>query len=268
MWQVVSGIGVLQVIAICKRRHRNARPRISSLGRLARRWEVPASAARPNAFHKVGAMSLFAFLQRAASGSFPADNGDVKVLPSPSGYCDAVVALTGQSIVAAGVAAAWVEKRVPRDDLTGPMRPDFVAALAGKLGTNPGSVDVLLAAPRLESSEVVDLVKVDEGDARTARARRYRTEVQSYTDREGGVINLGRGVDGRLDLSIELPPEVRSMGRGRKLIEAARTLVPPDEFLFASIAPGNARCLRAALAAGFAPLGGEVLFLVRPPSST
>jgi hypothetical protein len=43
--------------------------------------------------------------------------------------------------------------------------------------------------------------------------------------------------------------------------------VPPDEFLFASIAPGNARCLRAALAAGFAPLGGEVLFLVRPPSS-
>jgi hypothetical protein len=25
MWQVVSGIGVLQVIAICKRRHRTAR---------------------------------------------------------------------------------------------------------------------------------------------------------------------------------------------------------------------------------------------------
>jgi hypothetical protein len=213
-------------------------------------------------------MSLFAFLQRAASGSFPADNGDVKVLASPSGYCDAVVALTGHSIVAAGVTSAWVEKRVPRDDLTGPMRADFVAALAGKLGTNPGSVDVLLAAPRLESSDVVDLVKVDEGDGRTARARRYRTEVQSYTDREGGVVNLGRGVDGRLDLSIELPADVRSIGRGRKLIEAARTLVPPDEFLFASIAPGNARCLRAALAAGFAPLGGEVLFLVRPPSST
>jgi len=118
----------------------------------------------------------------------------------------------------------------------GPMRPDFVAALAGKLGTNPGSVDVLLAAPRLESSAVVDLVEADEGDARTARERRYRTEVQSHADREGGVINLGRGVDGRLDIS-------------------------------------NARCLRAALAAGFAPLGSEVflflfLFLVRQPSST
>jgi hypothetical protein len=177
-------------------------------------------------------MSLFALLQRAASGSYPADSGDVKVLPSPSGCCDAVVALTGHSIVAAGVTSAWVEKRVPRDDFTGPMRPDFVAALAAKLGTKPGSVDVLLAAPSVESSEIADLVKVAEGDARTARARRYRTEVRSYADRQGGgVVNLGRGVDGRLDLSVELPADVRSVGRGRKLIEAARTLVPPDEFL-------------------------------------
>lgn len=212
-------------------------------------------------------MSLLALLHQAANGSFPTDDGAVEVLPSPSGPCDAVVALTGHSVVASRVTERWVQERVSRDDLTGPMRADFVAALAEELGTKPGSVDVLLAAPRLDSPPAVELSEVEHGDARTARARRYRTEVRSYADRDGGgVVNLGRGLDGRLDLSIELLPEVRSFGRGRKIIEAARTLVPPSEFLFASIAPGNARCLRAALAAGFAPIGGEVLFLVRPLS--
>jgi hypothetical protein len=144
------------------------------------------------------------------------------------------------------------------------MRPDFVAALAEELGAKPGSIDVLLAAPELDSAATVELSEVGEGDARTARARRYRNEVRSYADRDvTGVVNLGRGLDGRLDLSVELLRASRSGGRGRKIIEAARTLIPPEEFLFASVAPGNARCLRATLAAGFAPIGGEVLFLVR-----
>jgi hypothetical protein len=212
-------------------------------------------------------MSLLSLLEQAASGSFQTDGGNIEVLPAPSGPCDAVVALTGHSVVAASVTEAWVQERVPREDLTGPMRPDFVAALAEELGAKPGSVDVLLAAPRLTSAPTVELSSVARGDARTARARRYRREVRSYADRDsGGVINLGRGLDGRLDLSLELPPESRSTGKGRKIIEAARTLVPAGEFLFASIAPGNARCLRAALAAGFNPIGGEVLFFARPLS--
>jgi hypothetical protein len=210
-------------------------------------------------------MGLLSLLKQAASGSFPLGSGEVEVLPPPSGPCDAVVALTGYSVVAAGVTEGWVQERVPRDDLTGPMRPDFVAALAEELGAKPGSIDVLLAAPGLDSAPVVELSEVERGDVRTARARRYRNEVRCYADRGGtGIVNLGRGLDGRLDLSVELPPESRSTGRGRKIIEAARTLASPGEFLFASIAPGNARCLRAALAAGFAPIGGEVLFLVRP----
>jgi len=209
-------------------------------------------------------MSVISLLKQAAGGSFPSDSGEIEVLPSPSGPCDAVVALTGHSIVAAGVAECWVSERVPRNDLTGPMRPDFVAALAAELGTKPGSFDVLLAAPGLDSASAVELVEVEDGDDRTRRARRYRSDVRSYADRDsGGVVNLGRGLDGRLDLSIELPRESRSAGTGRKIIEAARALVPSDEFLFASIAPGNSRCLRAALGGGFAPIGAEVLFLVR-----
>lgn len=176
-----------------------------------------------------------------------------------------MVALTGHSVVAAGVTESWVQERVPKDDLTGPLRPDFVGALAEELGAKPGSIDVLLAAPRLDSA-AVELVEVECGGDRSSRARRYRSDVRSYTDRDsGGIVDLGRGLDGRLDLSFELPCESRSTGRGRKIIEAARTLVPPGEFVFVSVAPGNARCLRAVLAAGFAPIGGEVLFLVRPP---
>jgi hypothetical protein len=145
------------------------------------------------------------------------------------------------------------------------MRPDFVAALAQRLGTKPGSVDVLLTAPRLASAPTVDLVEVEQGGPRTDRARRYRSEVRSYADQDtGGIVDLGRGLDGRLDLSVELPDRARSGGGGRRIIEAARTLVSSGEFLFASVAPGNARCLRAVLAAGFVPIGAEVLFLVRP----
>jgi hypothetical protein len=36
--------------------------------------------------------------------------------------------------------------------------------------------------------------------------------------------------------------------------------VPPAEPVFAQVAPGNAGSLRAVLAAGYRPIGGEVLF--------
>lgn len=180
---------------------------------------TPASRRR-HAGHQLRTMSLRSLLEKAARGSFPLDDGQVAVLPPPAGPCDAVVALTGYSVVAAGVSERWVADRVPRDDFTGPMRPDFIADLADELGATPGS----------------------------------------------GLVNLGRGLDGRLELSIELLPGKRCEGRGRRLIEAARALVSPDDLLFASVAPGNARCLRAALAGGFTPIGSEVLFLVRPSS--
>jgi RimJ/RimL family protein N-acetyltransferase len=41
---------------------------------------------------------------------------------------------------------------------------------------------------------------------------------------------------------------------------AARHLTPPGEPLFAQVAPGNAASLRVVEAAGFRPIGAEVLF--------
>jgi hypothetical protein len=145
------------------------------------------------------------------------------------------------------------------------MRADFLASLADKLGVPPGSLDVLLAAPGSGQENEIELIEVTKGDSRTERAHLYRTEVRSYADKQGGtILNVGRGIDGRWDLSIELEASHQSLGQGRALIAAARRLIPKDEFLFASVAPGNARCLRACIAAGFSPVGAEVLFLTRP----
>jgi L-amino acid N-acyltransferase YncA len=99
------------------------------------------------------------------------------------------------------------------------------------------------------------------GHPRVARALHQRQHVQVYTDaQERGVVALGRGLAGRWELSLELDPSARGRGLGRQLIVAGRALVPADEPVFAQVAPGNARSLRAFLAAGFRPIGAEVLF--------
>jgi hypothetical protein len=74
---------------------------------------------------------------------------------------------------------------------------------------------------------------------------------------------IGRGVAGRREVAVEVEPGRRGIGVGRKAVLAARHLVPPDEPLWAQIAPGNAASVRAFLAAGFVPVGAEVLF-IRP----
>ena len=45
-----------------------------------------------------------------------------------------------------------------------------------------------------------------------------------------------------------------------RLIEAGRDIVPAGASVWAQIAPGNAASMRASIAAGFAPIGSEVLF--------
>jgi GNAT superfamily N-acetyltransferase len=96
---------------------------------------------------------------------------------------------------------------------------------------------------------------------RTARAQRYRGDLQVWTDPGGaGVLLLGRGLAGRREVAFEVDPARRNRGLGRLLVAAARHLVPPGEVLFAQVTPGNAASLRVVEAAGFRPIGAEVLF--------
>ena len=74
---------------------------------------------------------------------------------------------------------------------------------------------------------------------------------------------MSKGLAGRTEIGVEVFEP--GGGRGRSLIAEARRLVPPDEFVFAAVAPGNARSVRAFLAEGFTPIGSEVVVV---PSAT
>ena len=98
---------------------------------------------------------------------------------------------------------------------------------------------------------------------RVDEAARFRTIDEIWTDGQGNVVMVGRGLCGRREVGYEVEPEHRNGGLGRKLVAAARGLVPAGEPLWAQVAPGNATSMRSALAAGFVPVGAEVLFAPR-----
>ncbi len=215
------------------------------------------------------ASRLLDLLIGAAAGSWPPADGRVEVIGAPEGPADAVVAFSAHSVVAADVDPEWVERELrAEDDLTGPMRPDFLARLGARLDARPGSLDVTLAARGTLGSaagtpELRPLAAGAPEHPRVTRARRYRTEVRAFADPERrGVVICGRGLAGRREVALEVArPWDEAAGVGRELFRAALALVPADEYLFAAVAPGNARSLRAAIAGGFRPVGGEVLFL-------
>ena len=113
--------------------------------------------------------------------------------------------------------------------------------------------EALTGAPPLELTP-----EADTAHPRILRALSYRDDVRAWRA-DCGVVLLGRGVAGRWETAIEVDPAARSRGLGRKLAAAARHLVPDGGPLWAQVAPGNAASVRAFLAAGFLPLGAEVL---------
>ncbi len=71
---------------------------------------------------------------------------------------------------------------------------------------------------------------------------------------------VSRGLAGLTEIGFELEPDHRGAGRGAELLRAALSAIPAGQLVVAAIAPGNAASLRAALAAGFRPLGSMQLF--------
>jgi hypothetical protein len=201
-------------------------------------------------------------LEAAAHGAYPAPDGQVEVLPSPAGFADAVVALTAHTIVAADLDPEGVAAQLPAGNLSAPLQPPFLSWLSEELGTEAGSLDVLLVAGPAGTPEL-ELVSVADSDhPRLRRAHRYRSEVRVYEPAEGGALLLvGRGLADRYEVSIEVEADRMGKGLGRSLAQTAPSLVPAGQPLFAQVAPGNAASLRAFLAAGYRPLGAEVLFL-------
>lgn len=197
----------------------------------------------------------------AADGVLPPADGVVEVVGAPPGRVDAVVAFTGHSVVATGLPRPVVDLLLDPTDLGSALNAGTVAALAELLDTTPGSLDVVLTAPIEIDGDAPRLREVDGGaNPRVERARRYRDQVRVWTDaQERAALVLGRGLAGRMEVSLEVEPAHRGQGLGRRLLSAVRTLVGAEP-VFAQVAPGNAASLRAFVAAGFTPLGAEVLF--------
>jgi GNAT superfamily N-acetyltransferase len=206
---------------------------------------------------------LLRLLLDAAGGAPPPADGVVEVWAAPTGPVDAVLAFTAHHVVAAAVDPDLVAARLPDGDLSAPMGPAFLGWLGDRLGSRPGSLDVVLAAGGLGGSPPLELtpgVDLDRHE-RVARALRYRSDLQVWAaEGDAGVLVLGRGLAGRREVAFEVDPARRNRGLGRSLAAAARHLTPPGETLFAQVAPGNAASLRVVEVAGFRPIGAEVLF--------
>jgi hypothetical protein len=71
------------------------------------------------------------------------------------------------------------------------------------------------------------------------------------------------GLAGRWETAVEVFEGARNNGHGRELALAARHLVPDGRPVWAQVTPGNASSLRAFLAAGYQPVGSEVLLIPR-----
>jgi GNAT superfamily N-acetyltransferase len=193
----------------------------------------PATAA---ASATTASTALRRLVEDAAAGRFPAADGATEFLPSPDGPVHAVLAFTAHHVVAADV---------DPDDALAHLDPDDIAAPMG--------------AP---FPDELHEITPDAAHFRISRALRYRTEVRAWVSADrSGILVLGRGLAGRWEAAFEVSPAARGRGLGRTLAAVSMLAVPRGERVFLQVAPGNAASLRAALGAGFHPIGAEVLFL-------
>jgi GNAT superfamily N-acetyltransferase len=216
--------------------------------------------------------ALAEILADAARGVFPPPDGSVTVVPQPSARDAGVLALAAHAVVFTDEDPAWLLERIrraPGDPLAAPLSPAFLADLSARPGRTAGCVDLLTAAGSLPGPPPLPLAGIgDPGHPRVARALLFRDEVRVWAA-DGGVVVLGRGVAGRWEAAIEVDERARGRGLGRALALAARHLAPPGAVVWAQQAPGNAPSVRAFQAAGYRPVGGEVLLEAapsRPPS--
>lgn len=206
--------------------------------------------------------SLQEILDAAAAGEFPPADGGTTVVPQPSHRDAGVIAFTAHSVVFVDEDPEWVHATLATigcDALAATMNPRFLTALLDRTGRGTDTIDLLTVASALPGPPPVALTELTSQDhPRVRSARRRRSDVRVWAA-DGGVVTLGRGVAGRWETSLEVDPEVRQHGLGRRLALAARHLVPDGDPVWSQQAAGNARSIRAFQGAGYRPVGAEAL---------
>lgn len=203
---------------------------------------------------------LASVLAEAAAGRFPPADGLVELFPPDADGRWAVVEFTAHTALLADVSAAEAAER-GLHAYGACSRPDTLSWLAGDR-FEVGTLDVVLVARGTGSGGPP--ARDDLHDhPRVGRALRYRRDLQVHGD-DRGVVVLGHGLAGRLELAVELLDGVdEGRGAGRALIAAGLAAAPAGCPVWAQVAPGNAASLRAFLACGFVPIGSEVLLTPR-----
>ncbi|MEU9174358.1 GNAT family N-acetyltransferase [Streptomyces sp. NPDC048420] len=208
-------------------------------------------------------------LDAAARGVFPPADGGTTVVRQTCHRDAGVLSFTAHSVVFTDEDPEWVRETLRGldcDALAATMNPVFLAALVERTGRRSETIDAMLVTEPRPGEPPLALKEIeDAGHPRIVYARRRRDDIRAWTT-EGGVLVLGRGVGGRLEVSVEVDEDVRHRGLGRALVTAARHLTA--EPLWAQVSPGNARSMRAFLAAGYRPVGAEAVLLATAPRAT
>ena len=203
---------------------------------------------------------LAALLAEVAEGRYPPADGRVTVMrPSDDGL-SGVLAFTAHHVVVADVEPEWVRARLSPGDLSAPLTPPFLSALGAHTGRTVNSIDAVMVAPAIAGVPEPELEPIAPG----VSAELYRADVRAWRC-GGGAVELGRGLAGRWEVTVEVERSARGHGLGRALFGAARflvaTLAQPGEPVWAQVAPGNVASVRALLEAGYRPGGAEALLL-------
>ncbi|MFG2353604.1 GNAT family N-acetyltransferase [Streptomyces sp. NPDC048521] len=207
-------------------------------------------------------------LDAAAAGVFPPADGRTTVVAQPSERDAGVLAFTAHSVVFTDEDPAWVYDTLraaerDSDALAAAMNARFLAALMDRTGRRTNTIDVLLAGSPLPGAPALALREIDDpSHPRVAGSRQRRDAVRVWAA-DGGLLVLGRGVAGRLEVAVEVEEGARHRGLGRALVTAARRLA--GEPVWAQVSAGNARSLRAFQAAGYRPVGSEALLYPAQP---
>ncbi|MFJ9578251.1 GNAT family N-acetyltransferase [Streptomyces sp. NPDC101191] len=202
-------------------------------------------------------------LGAAARGEFPPPDGTTTIIAQPNGRDAGVLSFTAHSVVFLDEDPDWIRAELAAastDPLVASMTPRFHAALMARTGRYVNAVDLMTVAGALPGEPGIALREIEDKEhPRVARALKYRDEVRVWAA-DGGVLIMGRGVAGRMEVAVEVDEGVRHRGLGRALATAARHLTP-DAVVWAQNTPGNARSVRTFQAAGYRPVGAEALLV-------
>jgi GNAT superfamily N-acetyltransferase len=199
---------------------------------------------------------LLPVLLAAAAGRFPPVDGRVEFGPELRPGLRCVLSFTGHAYVATAQVPADFADLDP-DGFGRALQPEVLLRLAGPRG-RIGVLDGTLV--RAGTGRGAELTRRTDLDAhpRVQHARDIRLDVRVYGD-ERGLVTLSHGLAGRLELSIEVDDALQGKGIGGSLLADGLDLVPAGTPVFAAVSPGNVRSLRLFLAAGFTPIGSEVI---------